>query len=51
MYFIEIYDKTNGNSWKEEFESYYLFRKRVIKLKHSKKLSIIYRSLLKEEMY
>ena len=39
MYFIEIYDKTNGNSWK------------VIKLKHSNKLSMIYRSLLEEEMY
>lgn len=51
MYFIEVYNKTNGNSWKEEFDSYYKFRKRVIKLKHSDKLTMIYRSLLEEEMY
>ena len=51
MYFIEIYDKTNDNSWKEEFDSYYIFRKRVIKLKYSKKLIMIARSLLENEMY
>lgn len=51
MYYIEIYDKENDKSWHEEFDSYYLFRKRVIKLKHSKKLIMIARSLLENEMY
>lgn len=46
MYYINIYDKTTGKSWKESFESYYLFRKRVIKLKYSKKLMITSRSNL-----
>jgi hypothetical protein len=51
MYFIKICDKTTGKSWKEEFDSYYLFMKRVTKLKYSKKLSIIARSLLEREGY
>lgn len=46
MYYINIYDNSTGNSWKEEFESYYLFRKRVNKLKYSKKLKITSRSNL-----
>lgn len=46
MYFINIYDKTTNKSWKEEFESYYLFRKRYTKLKYSKKLVITSRSNL-----
>lgn len=46
MYFINTYDKTTNKSWKEEFESYYFFRKRVTKLKHSKKLIITSRSSL-----
>ena len=45
-YFINIYDKTTNKSWKEEFESYYFFRKRVIKLEHSKKLFVTSRSNL-----
>lgn len=44
MYYINIYDNSTGNSWKEEFDSYYLFRKRVMKLKYSKKLKITSRS-------
>ena len=44
MYYINIYDNSTGNSWKEEFDSYYLFRKRVNKLKYSKKLKITSRS-------
>lgn len=48
MYFINIYDKTTDKSWIEEFDSYYLFRKRVIKLKYSKKLIITSRSSLSE---
>ena len=46
MYFINIYDKTTEKTWKEEFSSYYFFRKRVMKLKYSKKLIITSRSLL-----
>ena len=38
MYFINITDNATNKSWKEEFDSYYLFRKRVTKLKYSKKL-------------
>lgn len=51
MYFIKIFDTTTGKDWKEEFDSYYLFAKRVIKLKYSKKLLMIARSLLENEMY
>jgi hypothetical protein len=46
MFFIRIFDKTTGKDWKEEFDSYYLFRKRVMKLKYSKKLFITSRSAL-----
>jgi hypothetical protein len=38
MYFINIVDKTTQKGWCETFDSYYLFRKRVMKLKYSKKL-------------
>ena len=44
MYFINIYDKTTNKSWKEEFDSYYFFRKRVTKLKYSKKLVVTSKS-------
>lgn len=40
MYFIKIYDNTRDTSWIENFESYYLFRKRYTKLKYSKKLVV-----------
>lgn len=46
MYFINIFDKTTNKNWKEEFDSYYFFRKRVIKLKYSKKLVVTSRSAL-----
>lgn len=46
MYFINITDNTTNKSWKEEFDSYYLFRKRMYKLKYSKKLFITSRSAL-----
>lgn len=49
MYYIKILDFTTNRTWKEEFDSYYLFRKRVIKLKYSNKLMIISRSLLESE--
>lgn len=47
MLFINVYDNTTGKSWKEEFNSYYFFRKRVIKLGYSKKLQVISRSNLR----
>lgn len=46
MYFINLYDKTTGKGWQEEFDSYYLFRKRLTKLKYSKKLVVTSRSNL-----
>ena len=45
-FYINIYDKTTNKSWKEEFDSYYFFRKRVTKLKYSKKLVVTSRSAL-----
>ena len=44
MLYIEIYDTTTNKCWTETFDSYYLFRKRVNKLKYSKKLLITRRS-------
>ena len=48
MYYIIIMDLTTGKEWKEEFDSYYFFRKRVMKLKYSKKLIILERSKLED---
>ena len=44
MYFINIYDKTADKSWEERYESEYLFRKRLTKLKYSKKLVVTSKS-------
>lgn len=44
MYFINIYDKTTDKSWEERYESEYLFRKRLTKLKYSKKLVVTSKS-------
>lgn len=38
MYYIEIYNKITDKKWKENFDSYYLFRKRYNKLRFSNKL-------------
>ena len=46
MYFIRIYNSETNKTWREEFESYYFFRKRVTKLKYSKKLMVLSRSNL-----
>ena len=51
MYYIEIYSYKTEKSWIEKYDSYYLFRKRVIKLRFSNDLVIISRSLLEEERY
>lgn len=48
MYYIEIYNRETATKWKETFFSYYFFRKRVIKINHSKKLIIISRSNLED---
>ena len=48
MYYIEILDLSTNKRWTEEFTSYYIFRKRVIKLGYSKKLMIISRSNLED---
>ena len=45
-FYINIYNKTTKKNWKEEFESYYFFRKRIMKLKYSKKLVVTSRSTL-----
>lgn len=50
-YTIEIYSYKTERSWIEKYESYYLFRKRVIKLRFSKDLVILSRSLLEEERW
>ena len=41
MFFINILDNTTNKSWKEEFDSYYLFKRRYTKLKHSKNLTML----------
>ena len=48
MYFINIYDKTTQKSWREDYESYYLFKKRCTKLNYSKKLIVTSRSNYEE---
>ena len=47
MYFINIFDTTTNKTWREEFESYYFFRKRVTKLKYSQKLVVTSKSVLR----
>ena len=49
MYFLKIYYNNNKKIWEEQFYSYYLFSKRVTKLKHSKKLIVVSRSGLENE--
>lgn len=44
MYFIKLYDKTTDKSWEERYEIEYLFRKRLTKLKYSKKLIVTSKS-------
>jgi hypothetical protein len=51
MFFINIYNKLTDKTWEETFYDYEIFRKRVIKLRYSKKLVITSRSLLEEETY
>lgn len=44
MYFIKILNTETNRRWEEVYQSYYDFRKRVIKLNHSKILLITSRS-------
>ena len=46
MYEIKILDIVNNKVFVENYDSYYLFRKRVMKLKHSSKLTMISHSNL-----
>ena len=46
MFYINIYDNSTNKTWIEEFESYYIFRKRYYRLKYSKKLKILSHSNL-----
>ena len=42
MYHIKIQNLVNpDNIWVEDFDSYYLFNKRLTKLKYSKKLLVV----------
>lgn len=41
MYELTIYDKEKDRKWVEYYDSYYLFRKRIIKLRYSKRLIIL----------
>lgn len=45
-FYINIFDTTTNKTWCEQFESYYLFKKRVNKLRYSKKLQVTSRSNL-----
>lgn len=40
MLFINILDTTTNKTWQETFDSEYFYRKRLNKLKYSKKLKI-----------
>lgn len=46
MYYINITDLESNKSWVENYTSYYVFKKRVTKLEHSKKLVVTSRSNL-----
>lgn len=41
MFEIKILDIVNDKVFEENYESYYLFRKRVMKLRHSSKLTMV----------
>ena len=41
MYEIKILDNTTNKTFNENYDSYYLFRKRVMKLRHSSKLTMV----------
>ena len=47
MYEICIYNTKDKRSWIETFESFYLFRKRLIKLRYSNYLKVLAHSNLR----
>ena len=46
MFEIKILDNTTKKTFNENYDSYYFFRKRVMKLRHSSKLTMISHSNL-----
>lgn len=46
MYEIKIKDNTTSKTFNENYDSYYLFIKRVMKLRHSSKLTMVSHSSL-----
>lgn len=46
MYEIKILDNTTKKTFNENYDSYYLFRKRVMKLRYSSKLIMLSHSNL-----
>ena len=40
-YELDIMDKETKRVWTEKYDSYYLYKKRIIKLRYSKRLVII----------
>lgn len=45
-YYMNVYDKTTGKAWREEFDTWQNFYKRYCKLQHSKKLMVLSHSSL-----
>ena len=48
-FYMNVYDRTTGNAWREEFENWKDFYKRYCKLKYSKKLMVLSHSNLDQE--
>lgn len=46
MFEIKILDHTTKKTFNENYDSYYLFRKRYVKLRYSKKLQIMAHSTI-----
>ena len=49
-FYMNVYDRTTGNAWREEFENWKDFYKRYCKLKYSKKLMVLSHSNLDQEV-
>lgn len=41
QYLIKIMDKETKRVWEENYDSYYLYKKRLTKLRYSKRLIVI----------
>jgi len=40
-YELTLIDKTTNRTWTEYYDSYYLLRKRIIKITHSKRIHML----------